>query len=114
MTTTTNSGRRCSLIILSATIIFIICTVIIGLCVRFLTTGKVQQVILITLICVLGVVGMTSVIILEIRRRRNLNKQKQVKAARGNYKLAPTAPPMSNASSWSYNKNYSNRTTIQA
>lgn len=108
-------GRRCSLIILSSTIVFILITVIVGLCVRFLIQGKTQSVILIILICVLVVVGTIAVTILEIRRRRTkkIIKQAAPLPAKNNYKAAPTAPPISTTSSWNY-KNFSNRSTMQA
>jgi hypothetical protein len=81
--------------------------VIVGLCVRFLTEGSVQRIGLILLICILAVFGMAVVIVLEIRirRERNENKKKMATdstAIKINYKAAPTAPSISDHSSWNY------------
>jgi uncharacterized membrane protein YbhN (UPF0104 family) len=117
-----STGTRCNIIISISTILFILIIVIVGLCVRFLTEGNVQRIVLILLICILAVFGMAAVIVLEVRRRRdrknNKNKKKNLAidriAVRANYKAAPTAPPIGDQSSWNYSRDYTNRTTVQA
>lgn len=101
---------KCGLYIVLTTVIIILIIVITGVFVKFLVDEPLSSIILITLICFLIVLGVISLTVLEIRRRRYNKSVKTVTIRNGKtyHNIQPTAPQ--EETSWQY----SNRATMPA
>lgn len=96
---------KCGLFIVVTTVIIILTIVVTGVFVKFFVAEPASSIILITLICFLFVLGVISLTVLEIRRRRYKNAV-IVRNGKTYHNIQPSAPLQE--SSWEY----SNRTTM--
>lgn len=90
------------------TVIIILIVVITGVLVKILVGEPLSSIILITLICFLIVLGVISLTVLEIRRRRYNKSVKRITVRNGRtyHNIQPSAPQ--DDTSWQY----SNRATM--
>lgn len=101
---------KCGLYIVVTTVIVILIVVVTGVFVKFLVDEPSSSIILITLICLLIVLGVISLTVLEIRRRRYNKNLKTITTRNGRkyHNIQPSAPQED--TSWQY----SNRATMPA
>ena len=109
--------RRGGLIIFSVAIAIILVIVVVGVCVSILLDGIVANVILLALIALLLVVGLLSFLMISrLNRQAATRRERSVRhewSGERAYDVEPTAPPMSQRSSWALIKawRYSKRST---